>query len=304
MSSRNLLNLVLLVIVAALVAVAVWEPGKKTPPPPVKLTALSKSAVHKISISRPGAPKVVLEKKDNNWRMLKPYAMPADNFKANAITELAEAKAKAHYPIKKGEDLKPYGLDTPRVSVSFNDKDTLAFGGIETLKYLRYIRKDNTLYLIFDHFYSNISNPAPEFVDHKLLQGQPTITKLVLPKLTLTANGDKWQAQPPVKQLSNDQVNELLDNWTSAHATDVLAYKPGKTGEQAKVYIKGRDKPLVFDITREKDAVSFGRADLGLQYKFSDDIGHGLLKLPAKIKANLPNPGNAEAKDKTAAGKK
>ena len=94
MSSRNLLNLVLLVVVAALVAIVVFKPGKKTPPV-TRLTSLSASSVTKISISRPGAEQIILEKQDNKWQMLAPYKIAADGFKANSITELAEAKAVA-----------------------------------------------------------------------------------------------------------------------------------------------------------------------------------------------------------------
>ena len=283
MSPRNLLNLVLLVVIAALVAVVVYEPGKKVPPV-VKLTALSKSAIHKIEITHIGAKKIVLQKKDGKWQMLEPYAMPANDFKADAISELAEAKSTAQYPIKKGEDLKPYGLDIPRLTVVFNGKTKLEFGGTEPLKYQRYIRVGDTLHLVFDRYYYNLSASAPEYVEHALLPGRPTITKLVLPNLSLSQHGDTWQAQPPVKQLSNDQVNELLDNWTDAHATAMLAYKPVKAPQQAQVYLKGQDKPLVFDVLHEKDAISLGRADLGIQYKFTKEVGNSLLSLPAKIK--------------------
>jgi hypothetical protein len=287
MSSRNLLNLILLVVIAALVAVLVFKPGKKIEPI-IKLTNLSKTAITKIEISHIGAPKIVLEKKDDKWHMLAPYAMPANDFKAEAITELAQAKSTAQYPIKPGENLKPYGLDIPRLTVVFNDKDKLEFGGTEPLKFQRYIRIGDTLHLIFDRYYYNLSAAAPEFVEHALLPGHPTITKLVLPKLSLTQQGDAWQAEPPVKDLSNDQVNELLDNWTGAHATQMLEYKPGKVSEQAQVYLKGQAKPLVFDVLQEKDAISLGRADLGLQYKFTADVGKSLLELPPKIEAE-PN---------------
>ena len=50
MSSRNLLNLILLVVIAVLVAVVVYKPGKQVPPV-VKLTSLSKAAIHKIEIA-------------------------------------------------------------------------------------------------------------------------------------------------------------------------------------------------------------------------------------------------------------
>lgn len=284
----------MLVVVAVLVAVVVINPGKKVTPV-IKLSKLSKSAIHKIEITRPGAKTVLLEKKDDKWRMLKPYAMPADNFKAEAIAGLAQAKAKARYTIKKGEDLKRYGLDPARLSITFNDKVKLEFGNIETLKYLRYIRENNKLYLIFDTYFSNISNPPPEFVDHKLLMGQPDITKLVLPKLTLTAKGDKWVANPPVKQLSNDQVNELLDNWTGAHAMNIDPYNPpGHATELAKIYIKGKSKPLVFNIIRKKHMTGFARADVGLQYEFSSDVAKDMLTLPAKI-TNTPATSSKDA---------
>ena len=50
MTSRNLLNLVLLGIVAVLVLVVVFEPGKEPDKDKIKLTALVKDAVKKIEI--------------------------------------------------------------------------------------------------------------------------------------------------------------------------------------------------------------------------------------------------------------
>jgi len=294
MSSRNLLNLVLLVVIAALVAVLVFKPGKKTPPV-TRLTALSAAAVHKITVSRSGAEQIVLEKQDNKWQMLAPYKIAADGFKADSISELAEAKANAHYPITKGEDLKPYGLDNPRITITFNDKDKLEFGGIETLKYQRYIRSGDTLYVIFDRYFSNISNPPAEFVDHTLLPGKPVIDKLVLPRLTLSRQGDHWQTQPPVKDLSNDQVNELLDNWRDAHATDVHKYTPDKDAQRVQVFIKGQDKPLAFDILHQDKQVSLGRADLGLKFNFTPEIAKNLLNLPPKIKPAPSMPDKSKA---------
>ncbi|MBI1423570.1 MAG: DUF4340 domain-containing protein [Gammaproteobacteria bacterium] len=284
MSSRTLLNLALLVIIAVLVAVLVYKPGEKAEPV-IKLTSLAETAIHKIEIQHIGAPTIILEKQGDNWQMSKPYAIAADKFKAETVTELAAAKSTAQYPIKAGEDLKPYGLDIPRLTVIFNDKDKLQFGGTEPLKYQRYIRIGDTLHLIFDRFYYNLSTPAPEYVSHALLPVNAVITKLVLPKLSLTQQGNAWEAEPPIKQLSNDQVNELLDNWTGAHATQMLEYKPAKDSEHAQVYLKGQDKPLVFDVLHEKDAIALGRADLGLKYKFTEDVGNSLLSLPAKLSA-------------------
>ena len=288
MSSRNLLNLVLLIVIAVLIAVVVYKPGKQVTPV-VKLTGLSKSAITKIEIARSGvAKKVILEKTGDTWRMLEPYPVLANKDEVTAVAELAEVQSKAHYPIKPGEDLKPFGLDKPGLTVVLNDTVKLEFGGTEPLNYQRYIRNGDTLHLIFDAYFYRLSGSPTQFVNHALLPGQPAISKLVLPTLTLTEQGHGWQAQPPVKQLSNDQVNELLDNWTNAQATNLLDYKPTGVQQQAQVYLKGQATPLVFDILHEDHAISLGRADLGLKYKFSEEIGKALLQLPAKIDATIP----------------
>jgi hypothetical protein len=290
MSSRNLLNLVLLIIVAVLVIVVVVKPGKQVKPV-VKLTSLSSAAINKIVIDRGGSGgKLVLEKHDNHWQMRTPYALPANPDEIAGITELAEVQSKAHYPIKPGEDLTRFGLDKPGVTVVFNDTVKLEFGGTEPLNYQRYIRNGDTLHLAFDAYYLKLNANPTQFVAHNLLPGKPTITKLVLPTLSLTAQGHDWLAQPPVKQLSNDQVNALLENWTTATAINLLAYTPAGSPQQAQVYLQGQDKPLVFDILHEEHAISLGRADLGLKYQFSEDVGKNLLQLPAKIEATLPKP--------------
>lgn len=298
MSSRNILNLVLFVVIAVLIAVVVYEPGKEVKPV-IKLTDLNRTAVTKITITRIGAKQIVLEKKDNKWKMLEPYAMPANETEAESLTEMVMAPSQAQYPLK-DQDPKPYGLDSPRVSIVFNDKEKLEFGGTEPLKHQRYVRHNDTLHVITDRFYYNLSRPATDFVDHALLPAQPTITKLVMPKLTLALLEEKWQAEPAIKDLSRDQVNELLDNWKSANATELSEYKPAAVKEQVQLYIKDSEKPLVFDVIHEEHAVSLGRADLGLQYKFTEEVGKTLLQLPPKLEAEPPkveaNPEKADAK--------
>lgn len=299
MSSRNILNLVLLAVIAVLIAVVVYEPGKDVKPN-IKLTDLNRTAITKITITRIGTSQIVLEKKDNKWQMQEPYAMPANETQVESLTEMVAAPSQAQYPLK-DQDLKPYGLDSPRVTVVFNDKDKLEFGGTEPLNHQRYVRHNDTLHVITDRFYYNLGRPATDFVDHALLPAIPTITKLVLPRLTLSLQDEKWQAEPAVKDLSRDQVNELLDNWKSANATELVEYKPAAAKEQVQLFSKDSEKPLVFDVIHAEHAISLGRADLGLQYKFTEEIGKALLQLPPKIEAEPPK---VEAKPAKADEKK
>jgi len=61
MSKRNLLNLVLFGVVAALVLVTVYEPGKKEAPANPRLTQLQKDSINKIHLKRSDKQDVTLE---------------------------------------------------------------------------------------------------------------------------------------------------------------------------------------------------------------------------------------------------
>lgn len=288
MSRRNLINLVLLGIVAVLVAVVVYEPGIEEEQA-VKLTALERSEVKKITINRIGTAQVILEKEQDRWFMREPYAMPANAFKVEAIIEMVAAQSHAQYPIA-GQDLQPYGLDKPRVTVVFNENEKIDFGGIEPLKQRRYMRYHDTLHVVTDRFFHNISVSETDYLDHNLFPDKSQISKLVLPELTLTLKDGQWQTEPQVEGYSNDQGNELIDNWLYANAVQMTDYKPGQPAQQVKVYREGQDDPIVFDVLREADTFSLGRADLGLQYKFTAAKEQDLLRLPAKIPAETIDP--------------
>lgn len=293
MSKRNLINLVLLVLVAILVMLVVYEPGIEEETIH-KLTALQRSDVKKITINRIGTMQVILEKEQDRWFMREPYVMPANAFKVETIVEMVAAQSHARYPVT-GQDLKPYGLDQPRVTVVFNDQHRLDFGGIEPLKQRRYMRYQDTLHVVTDRFFHNLSINETDYLEHNLFPDKPKISKLVLPGLTLTLMNGQWQTEPKVENYSNDQGNELIDNWLYANAVQMAEYKPDKPAQQVNVYIEGQDTPIVFDVLREKQSFSLGRADLGLQYQFTAAKENDLLRLPAKITAETSEPENQPA---------
>lgn len=84
MSKRNLLNLILLGIVAVLVLVVVYEPGveKKTQPP---LTSIVKATINKVTIERTGQPSVTLEKQGDDWVMQTPFQILANKIKVETL---------------------------------------------------------------------------------------------------------------------------------------------------------------------------------------------------------------------------
>ena len=281
MSKRNLLNLILLGIVAILILVVVYEPGveKKTK---TTLATLDKSTINKITLERTGQRPLTLEKQDGNWMMQTPFQIRANKIKAESLLALVEQETFAQYPLK-DLDVKSYGLDIPRASITFNDKERFDFGGTEPLNKRRYVRYHDTLYVINDYFYYQLMSPVTMFVDHKLLPQSDNITRLVLPSLSLTLKDGTWQLQPKSNGQGNEQANELIENWKLTHAVQISDYDGKSAKQSAEVYLDNQDMPITFHILLDKEHFYLARPDLGLKYEIARDKANELFKLPSKI---------------------
>lgn len=297
MSKRTLLNLVLLVVVAVLVLIVVYEPGveKKINPP---LAVIDKASISKITIERNGQPPVSLQKINDSWMMKAPFQVTANTIKSESLLGLFEQETFAQYPLKE-LDAKTYGLDIPRASIIFNDQYRFDFGATEPLNKRRYVRHNQTLYVIDDHFYYQLMSPVTVFVNHKLLPDSDNITRLVLPAFTLTLHDGSWQIEPESTDFSNDQANELIENWKLTHAMHISEYDGRSDKQLAKVYLDNNEVPIVFHIIQEKDNFYLGRADLGIKYQIVEDKSKDLLKLPVKLDLPITEPPAPAVDNKT-----
>jgi hypothetical protein len=295
MSPRNRLNLLLLAVIGILVLFVIYEPGVEKQPEKI-LGSLDKNSIRKISIKRLATKDVVLVKKDNQWVMQAPYSLPANDFKVESLLDLPGSNYEASYVLE-GLDLKKYGLDKPRASITFNDKLTYEFGGTESLKNRRYIRNNNTLYLANDVFYHRLSLNETDYLDHSLLPGNHTIDKLVLPSFSMQLEDGKWKITPAPQDYSNDQANELIESWKLSQAITIspLEKKPGT--QKIEIYTDANSQPVIFHVVKTDDALFLLRPDIGLQFELGIDKAKELLELPPKVEASLPDDNAAASSD-------
>lgn len=278
MTSRNILNLALLGIVTLLVLVVVFEPGKKAEKPVVKLTALKKEAVSKIFIQRVGKQDIRFEKKHNIWQMTTPYQLPANDFRIDSILRLVGAESSSQHDISK-LDKANFKLDKPAVTVTFNDKLSIAFGGNEPLKHRRYVQVGDTLHLISDTVYYHVSGKATALVSLQLLPKDTAIKAIQLPDRKIELKDGRWQIENEPKDMASDAVTQLLNEWKLAQALDVVEAKDKPTQEQIKLFVVGQDKPITFSIVKRKPDFVLLREDKGVQYQLTEDSAERLLQL-------------------------
>jgi len=309
MSSRNLLNILLLLGAAALAATAWYRPGKAPPKAPQTLTGLKPGQIHQVRITRADHPPIVLRKRDSHWYLEGKPELPAAQFAVASILRLADQKATRSYPAGQLDPAK-LKLDKPRITVTFNDGPAIAFGTTEPLEHQRYVQVNGKIHLIHDEVERLVETGRTGFVSRRLLPLNATLDALDLPDLKLERDKQgNWKVHPAHKKASADDLQALADAWTAASALTVSRYQPGKDGRShgtVKVTFK-HHAAVQFTIVHRKPELVLGRADLGLAYHMGSDAAGRLLSLrpvaggskdqPAGSAEGRPSPPPAQAPD-------
>lgn len=275
---RTALNLLLLLAVAALAALAWLGPNPHRKPTVVRISTLRPQQIHTVRVQRSGGTMVVLRRRGKAWRVTAPRDLPADAERVNLILALAETPSHAHYPL--GQiDPKALGLDPPHARV-YLDGEAFLFGAQEPVSYDRYVQHGNTVYLITDTLFHELADGPAGYADPRLLPEQAPIIALQLPDLRLTkAGGGRWRLEPPRPGLSADAVNTLVDEWHVARAMEVRLAGAVTGHATIQVTLAGRSTPITFELIARAPELLLVRPDLGLEYRLPADAARRLLQL-------------------------
>ena len=183
MQSRALLNIALFLLVV-LLAVYMYDTDQQqqASSKSEQLTQLPSDAVKQISI-RHNQRHIELSREDGKWRMLQPINVAADSFRIDTLLNMLNTVSHAAYSAMDIE-LGKYELSEASTSISFNDI-IIDFGIVNPINNYRYVRINNTVHLIDDHFYPLLSSQTGTLVARELIASEATIEKLVLPEQTL-----------------------------------------------------------------------------------------------------------------------
>lgn len=289
MRMRGILNLVLVVVVAALALLLVYRPGKQTKPdtPELPITDIKPSQVKSIRIQAKGQDEARLMRGKNGWRLTAPIAFRADDSLIGSVLGDFDETSQTRYATK-SLDLSKYGLDKPALKVWLNDTE-LDFGDTNPLNGRRYIRVGDSVYLATDSLYDRLTVPPLTFAAKRLLPEGAEITAVHLPDVTVTRGTDgHWQAKPEPAQMAKGAPKQLVDAWQGVYAMRVSrTAKSDKTDAAAakvSIEVKGRQSPLIFDVLKNDDKFLIARPNKSLVYHVSSGSRGQMLTL--KKKAN------------------
>lgn len=290
MSTRSLVNLALLVIALLLLAVSIFEPGHRAGKPPVRLLVLDPAAVTRIRIQRPNTPGVELVKKDRLWRMVTPFDLPANGFRAAALAQIATATSTRHFSAAHIEPAR-FGLATPRAILRL-DGHRFAFGDTEPISGRRYVQVGGTVYLTDDVYLQEVATAPASFVYPGPLGPDPKPTEIDLPGVHLRLVHGSWQMQPDRPQIGADALVALVDAWRGAQAPIIRTYDARRSSEgEITVVLAGHAQPLHFTLSRAPREIVLGRPERGVEYHFPQQAGERLLTLGEEDGRDTPATG-------------
>ena len=302
MLPKTKINIALSITVVLLVMIVIYKPGKDSADK-YKLLNIDKTSINHIRLERRGEEPVEFIKQDKDWLMTSPYALGTNQITVESLLDLLDYHYHAKYNVNKVE-LKNYKLDKPHASIIYNKQHRFEFGSAEPLNKYRYVHFNKNLYLTEDYFHHRILGAATSFLDHALIEKDLIIEKIKLPNLSLSLNDGSWTATPEPEKFSNDQANELADNWKHAHATDMTKYENIKSSAQVSLFFKDNPTPLIFEIITKEDQFYLARTDINVLYKLANEKRRDLLQLPPIISAeqldkealsNLKSSSNSES---------
>jgi len=297
MSTRTLLNLVLLLAAFGLALVAWFRPGVK----PVEetrpiTTGLAPEQVDHLTVERLTRDPLRFSKRDGRWFLLADNReLPAADFQVRALLRLLQTTATRHYPAG-SLDLASLGLKPPQAHVTMDDVN-FGFGATDALKSQRYVQVGDTVYLIDDQYQHLLNADWPNFVSRQILDGRGAITRLELPDMTLAyADDGHWRLDPEQESVGVDALQTLIDNWQNATALMTRRYADGTGSETVTVHTRGSDEPLVLRIVSRSPDLVLARPDWGVQYLLPGSEADSLLALPQPAPESAAgSAGNAAA---------
>jgi hypothetical protein len=274
MKSRSLLNIALFLVVI-LLAVYIYDKEKKEQASSTseQLTQLTADSVTRINI-RHNQRHIELRREDENWRMLRPINITANSFRIDTLLNMLKTVSHAAYSTAELA-LDRYGLSNASTSISFNDI-AIDFGIVNPINSYRYVRINDTVHLIDDHFYPLLSSQTGTLVARELINGDAIIDKLVLPQQTLYRDENNlWHSSD---ETDPDAISETLHHWQHSQAFGVHNYMQRESLADISVYLAGSPEPIQFRVTDTEPWLIIARPDLDIEYHFNLEFHDRLLK--------------------------
>ncbi len=281
MHRRSLLNLVLLILVAGLTAVAVWEPGNQPDQPTGgPLTQIDPATINRLSIERPNNEPLELVRKDDRWYLTQPLQLPASRNRIESVLALLSAHAGTQFDAG-DRNLAEFGLNSESaIRIRLNEQEIL-IGGSAPISHQRYVSYHGKIALIQDTLHYQLTLPEHEWITPELLPADSRILRLQTPAFTLArSDSGGWLRTGIDESVSADAIQTLVESWRYARAISISPAPDEASGDAVVVELEGMDDPIRFLIQNRDNQTSLVRTDWQIRYHLTESGAASLLQSP------------------------
>lgn len=274
---RKVLNIGLFVAAIGLAAAVIFSQTKEEKGPPI--SPLAVDAITHIRIAHPGSPDIALEKTQGVWHLTAPVTVEADPFEVNGVLAVAGLEAQSTLD-PANVSLKDLGLDPPGYTLTLNDQK-IDMGGVEPLKFRRYVRTNGKIALIPDPPSAGLDADYSDLVTRSLLPADAKIESIELPDFSIrrSDDGKSWALSHGDEDASSDAKQKLVDAWKNARALWNAAAPKALKGE--RVVVTTQHGPIEFIVTQRSPQLILARKDLGVSFTLSEELMKQMLQLEA-----------------------
>lgn len=295
MKKRWVLNLILLVLVAGLVAFVYLRPKADTEQlTSHELTNYKLAEFNAIRVEFPAQAAVTFAKVDGYWRITAPVNMRADQASVQRILSIIAAQSTDKIS---GGDMEKFGLTTPEIKLKLiRDKDNVeefAFGTHNPVTEEQYVAHRNNVYLVSNGYAEAAATQLIELIDKAPLKPTEKVVGFEFGRLEQWQETNLkvdivdgvWKFSIAAAKPQQNELNEWLDfSWIHNPAKSVEMYTPDRKLTYPSFEIKLADGSKVhFDKVQESPDLILARPDEGLIYHFPSDIGFSMLNPPLNI---------------------
>lgn len=294
--TRWLINILLLAVVAALAAYALYgPPTHDTAHEPI--AQLAPSVVQRIAIEATGADAIELVREGDTWFVTRPVRARANVTQVERLLDLLAVRGRDRMPAR---DLENFDLDRPALRVQF-DETVIAFGTVNPLTQDQYVSVGDAVYMIPGHHRSAVPDRVERVLTHALLRKDEKPVSFAFPGFSVERVDGRWIRRPEATgtPLSQDDFHRWVDEWR--FASSLLTQRASGNANAESISIELEDGRTVrFGIVQKEPEFILRREDEQLTFYFPQDTRTRLLAGPAPLASAAAEdaPGAAPAADR------
>lgn len=259
----------------------VWLKPPKPQAATFALSALKSADVRTLRVLRKGKSLASLEKRGAEWFITEPVKAPADDFQVLRVLAILDAKSALQYP---ATDLAKFELEPPQTEIIVNDQ-RFAFGAINTVTRDQYVLTQNQIFPVALNYGAAVPADADALLRKSVLARGDAPVRFEFGALStsgtfgVATDGKKWSTTPPAGDISQDDYNRWVAQWREGSALRTEMLDKRKPAREIHITLKEGAKVTLGVVQTEPELV-LQRADLGLQFVFTGDIGKQMLAPP------------------------